>query len=61
MKPADLSDPQLVEAYLADLAASDLGVDYFLAQEMEKRGFRSRGTAELTALGQAVASSGSRS
>jgi hypothetical protein len=46
--PASMSDRDLVVAYLDDIADSSLGVDYFLAQEMERRGLRDPATAELT-------------
>lgn len=54
---ATLSDQDLVRAYLADLNASSFGVNYGLAQEMQRRKFRSAKTAKLTRAGQALARS----
>jgi hypothetical protein len=41
-KPSQLTDDaDLFRSYMASLG--ELGVDYYLAQEMERRGFRARG------------------
>ena len=55
MDYSTLSDRELVASYnkeVADRKAKNLvGVDYFLAQMMERRGLRNPRTAELTAKG----------
>lgn len=51
---AALSDKDLVAAYAKDAARERVGVDYFLAKEMERRGFRSARTCDLTPAGRKI-------
>lgn len=45
---ATFSDRELIVNYLSDMIGREVGVNYFLAKEMEKRGFRDPSTSLLT-------------
>jgi hypothetical protein len=53
---AAMSDDALIAAYLDDCAAHVVGVNYYIAAEMESRGYRNRRTKDLTIKGRRAAS-----
>lgn len=55
MTASAMTDAQLVAAYVEDARDSFLGVDFYLASEMEARGLRDHGSAALTDAGGRIA------
>lgn len=46
-----LTDDALVAAYVKEERESSFGINYYLAQEMERRGYRDPNTARMTPAG----------